>query len=465
MNGRRGLYTVAGASLLLIVGVSFVRLLITPVAGDVAVMVAARQPNNLESTELALHSSVSGWRDVGRTTSIWVPAAPSTKLALEFRLPVGGYDQVRMGKEILPARINVARSILTVVLIVVEGGKPTPNGVYSGSDNVSLGLNELAGNLKPMPAFALVDQFGRTFSNQSIAGHDVVLAAFHTKCRESCPLVTGLLLGLRQKLPTTTELIEVTTDPDGDTPAVLKAYAGNVGASWTFLTGDRESLAAFWRPFGVELSSTDIHRSVLVLIDAHGYIRSYFLGAPDVGGSLPAPLQQQLSSQGRQLVANRGDGWGQAQVLDVIRTIGGLASPSSFGEGQAPGFTLKTLAGKIVSLSDYIGRPVIINFWATYCAPCRREMPMLENIAKNHSGMTLLLVDERDDAGSAGSFVAALHLASTVIFDGDGRVGDLYAVSGLPTTVFVRADGSVEGRYVGETNQQIIAPHLAAIGA
>lgn len=451
--------------LLAAAGLLFAQLLLTPVTGDISVRLSSRQADALSATDLALHSTTLGWQSLGRIPTTAVPKAPATRPVVEIRLPVGSYDQLRVGTQILPARVVVDRTILAVVLIAVDGGRPLQDGVYAGSQNVSVGLNELAGKLKPMPLFSLVDQFGRSFTNQSIAGHDVVLAAFHTTCQESCPLVTGLFLQLAQKLPPATLLIEATNDPAVDSPAVLKMYAGRIGASWTFLTGGDAALTAFWQPFGVELGNGDVHRSVLAVIDSHGYIRTYFMGAPDVGSSLPDPLQQQLNPAGRQLIVDHGDGWGQPQILDVLQALGGLVSPSSASQGRASDFSLKALDGKPLRLSDFSGRPVVINFWATYCAPCRREMPMLDGIAKSHPKMTLLLVDERDDAGAARRFAADLRLRSTVLFDGDGQVGDRYTISGLPTTVFVRADGSIEGRYVGETNEQILAPHLAAIGA
>lgn len=440
-------------------------LLLSPATGNITVMVAASHPEYLASSTFAVHSSGLGWRNLGRSISTKVPAAPATKLLLHARVPVGDYDQIRIGESTRPARISVEATILSVVLVAVDGGRPRSDGVYAGSSNVGLGLNELAGNLKPMPSFALVDQFDRPYGNAAIAGHDVVLAAFHTSCRETCPLVTGLFLQLRQRLPPTTLLLEVTTDPEQDSPEVLKAYAGSVGAGWTFLTGDRAALTDFWRPFDVTLSGEDSHRSVIALIDSHGFIRTYFLGAPDLGGPLPGALQAQLNAGGRQLAESHGNGWGQPQLLDAIRTLGGWAPTPGTSEGRAPAFTLKTLEGRTVTLSDYSGRPVMINFWASYCAPCRREMPLLDAVVKEHPDLTLLLVDERDDAGAARTFAGQLNLASSVLFDGDGQVGDRYSVSGLPTTIFVRGDGSVEGRYVGETSRLSLVAHLAAIGA
>jgi len=79
--------------------------------------------------------------------------------------------------------------------------------------------------------------------------------------------------------------------------------------------------------------------------------------------------------------------------------------------------------------------------------------------------MVVLLIDERDDHQAAAKFIAELQIKSTVLFDGDGKVGDAYGISGLPTTFFIYADGTIEGRYIGETNAGILGPHIATIGA
>ena len=126
---------------------------------------------------------------------------------------------------------------------------------------------------------------------------------------------------------------------------------------------------------------------------------------------------------------------------------------------------MTSLNGERVSLSRYRGRPVLINFWATYCVPCRVEMPLIERMAVQHPKLVVLLVDERDSTPAARSFVNELHIRSTVLVDNEGKAGDLYRVVGLPTTLFVRGDGSVEGRYLGQTDEQILSRHLSAIGA
>ena len=118
-----------------------------------------------------------------------------------------------------------------------------------------------------------------------------------------------------------------------------------------------------------------------------------------------------------------------------------------------------------MSLSDLRGRPVLNDFWATYCVPCRVEMPLLQRTADQHPKLVLLLVDERDSNSAARSFISQLQIRSAVPLDTDGKVGDLYRITGLPTTIFLRTDQTIEGRYIGQTNEQILGPHIAAIGA
>src|SRR5712692_3570211 len=291
--------------------------LLTPARGEVLLLLTARQADRVAATSVELHSA-QGWMEMGSVRARTVPKAPDTAQAFTARVPVGSYDRVRMAGVVVPVALTVQKDLLNTLLVGISGGRPMSNSAYGGSEAVSLGLNELAGQLKPMPPFSLVDQFGRAFTNADIAGHDVLLAAFHTSCRETCPLVAGLFLQLRQRLPPSVLLVEVTTDPLEDTQLVLRDYAGRIGASWTFCSADPQTLTSFWKPFDVELSTSDVHRSTLALIDRHGYIRTYFLGAPDVGGTLPAPLDSQLSAAGRQLLSSHGNGWGDSQIFDAL---------------------------------------------------------------------------------------------------------------------------------------------------
>jgi len=447
-----------GAILLAILAVHYV---FTAPTGEVLFVASAKEPDSIAATRVSLHSS-AGWRDFGATVPRQVPAAPDSTTLWQGPATVGHYDRIRLGPTELASDFNVTRGHLTPVLIPVRDGQALSAPVYAGA-GVSIGLNELAGNFQEVPPFSLIDQFNRPFTNASIAGKEVVVAAFHTSCHETCPLYTGLFLQLRKQLPASVMLVEVTTAPQEDTPDVLREYAGRVGASWTFATGSVEALTNFWAHFYVQLSDGDSHSSTLAIIDPNGFIRTFWQGSPDVGSQLPAPLSADLSPAGRAIVQSHGDRWGQVQVLDALRSSGGLSQPGSGREGPAPPSSLKSLDGRTVSLADLSGRPVLINFWASYCQPCRREMPLIEKYAVSHPQLQVLLVNERDDLGAAKSLVREFGIRSPVLLDPDGVAGDAFRVNGLPTSIFVGLDGSVNSRYIGEMSAAILSSHAAAI--
>src|SRR5260370_25987316 len=156
-----------------------------------------------------------------------------------------------------------------------------------------------------MPSFSLVDQRGAPIDNTSISGRDVVVAAFHTSCHETCPLYRALFVQLAKHLPPSVMLLEVTTDPNVDTPPELSNYAKQIGASWTFGTGTFAQLEGFWKPFDVELASGDSHTSTLVLVDRHGFIRLVYRGVPKVGSDIPGQLVTAVRRRGHYELGSR----------------------------------------------------------------------------------------------------------------------------------------------------------------
>jgi len=117
----------------------------------------------------------------------------------------------------------------------------------------------------------------------------------------------------------------------------------------------------------------------------------------------------------------------------------------------APDFTLRTVDGKQVSLSQFKGKPVIINFWATWCPPCRLEMPALEEISRQAAdkGFVLLAVDKEEDATTVKNFLTQNHYDYLSVLDLDGSVSTMYQVSGIPTSIFVDANGIVRDMHTG----------------
>jgi cytochrome oxidase Cu insertion factor (SCO1/SenC/PrrC family) len=258
-------------------------------------------------------------------------------------------------------------------------------------------------------------------------------------------------------------LAEVTTDPEADTASVLAEYARHIGAHWTFATGSAAALVAFWKPFQVDLATGDSHVSTLALLDRHGYIRLVYRGVPDVGRDISPELLTSLGAEGLHELTSHGDGWGTPQVLQSLLTISGPEQSAS-GGGRAPGFSLSGTDGKRVTLSGLLGTPLVINFWASYCAPCKVEMPMLQRRVGEQSSVRLVLIDEGEVDGVAQGFLRSAGIGQPALLDSDLSVGRSYGAIALPTTVFVRADGSIDARHLGQLDERFLVAELSKLG-
>ena len=146
------------------------------------------------------------------------------------------------------------------------------------------------------------------------------------------------------------------------------------------------------------------------------------------------------------------------------------ASLSAQAPGDtAPAFTLKTLDGDSVSLSDFRGHPVMINFWGTWCPPCRDEIPLIVDAYQAHhdAGLMVLAVDGRDQETSTRAVRRLRRGISDALSRPAGRKGELYAkrygLRGLPTTVFVGADGVVRAVNIGPLSAAALQQHLGEI--
>jgi thiol-disulfide isomerase/thioredoxin len=120
--------------------------------------------------------------------------------------------------------------------------------------------------------------------------------------------------------------------------------------------------------------------------------------------------------------------------------------------GPAPAFQLSGRGGKAIDLSQFKGQVVMINFWATWCGPCRQEMPLLEDIYKKYKpmGFTLVGVNVEPDAKGAEAWLAKQKPVSfPIAFDTDSKVSKMYNVAGMPSTVFVDRKGNIRIMHKG----------------
>jgi cytochrome oxidase Cu insertion factor (SCO1/SenC/PrrC family) len=430
-----------------------------PATGTLLIIGAGHATGSIPQTSLQLHGS-AGWTALGQVSGD-VPAAPDQRELLAVPVAAGTYDGVRLGADEAVVSVTVTAGQVEPILLGIDSGKLIPGAAYAGNDQVNLGLGELSGKFVAMPAFSLLDQSGHPFDSRTTAGKDLVIAAFHTTCHQTCPLYTALFFQLQKRVPPGVLLVEVTTDPATDTPAVLDAYGRGIEANWTFATGSAEALAAFWKPFGVELSGGDSHVSTLALVDRHGYVRLVYRGVPDIGNEISPALVTTLGAEGLKELASHGDGWGAPSVLESLLTITGPESVTSNPGGAAPGFTLDTTDGRRLSLSTFAGQPMVINFWASYCPPCKAEMPLLQKRVALRKDVLLVLVNEGDSRPRAQDFLNSTGIVSASFLDSDLKVGRAYGVVPLPTTVFVRADGTIAGRQIGELDDRVLAAWLS----
>ena len=137
----------------------------------------------------------------------------------------------------------------------------------------------------------------------------------------------------------------------------------------------------------------------------------------------------------------------KSTLTGLIFALFALTSLASSGlEGQAaPDFSLKSSTGENLRLSEYRGEVVMINFWATWCGPCRQEMPLLDELYDRYQrvGFNLLGVNIDDDSSRAMKMVADLGVSFPVLFDARKEVSKLYQVNAMPVTVLVDRDGNV----------------------
>jgi cytochrome c biogenesis protein CcmG/thiol:disulfide interchange protein DsbE len=162
------------------------------------------------------------------------------------------------------------------------------------------------------------------------------------------------------------------------------------------------------------------------------------------------------SSRGRSNTASGATSTAPSAVTTPGAPVGGT---------PAPGFTLRTLDGHVVSLAQLYGHPVLVNFWASWCDQCRHEFPLLAAAQQRHraQGLTIVGIASQDIESDARNFAKHEHASWTLAFDTDNAVGDTYGVRALPQTFFIRPDGTIASRLFGLTSQRELEGDLRGI--
>ncbi len=150
-------------------------------------------------------------------------------------------------------------------------------------------------------------------------------------------------------------------------------------------------------------------------------------------------------------------------VVELPAALNPTGQPPAAQDGRAaPDFRLATPDGTTVRLSDYRGKWVVVNFWASWCGPCRQETPELQRLADRHPQTLVVIgVNQQESAGVAAKFAGQFDVAYPIALDADGAVSVAYRVTGLPRTLLVDPAGVV--RYSG--NGRITEGQVAKLEA
>ena len=131
----------------------------------------------------------------------------------------------------------------------------------------------------------------------------------------------------------------------------------------------------------------------------------------------------------------------------------GLLGLAQAGEvsGPAPDFTLRSNTGKNLKLSEFRGQVVLLNFWASWCGPCRQEMPALDKLHKRYSKLrfAVLGVNVEEDSAQAKRMLREIRVSFPILFDTQNKASELYHVSAMPTTVIIDRDGNMRYLHKG----------------
>ena len=140
------------------------------------------------------------------------------------------------------------------------------------------------------------------------------------------------------------------------------------------------------------------------------------------------------------------------------------AAPTAIGS-PAPDFSLADLDGNPIHLADLRGRPVIINFWASWCGPCVEEFPLLNEASERHAdeGLVVIGIVWRDRSEAARDFMARNDATWIAAMDPGERVASDYGILGPPETYFIGRDGTIVARQIGQVSAASLDEKLAAI--
>lgn len=161
---------------------------------------------------------------------------------------------------------------------------------------------------------------------------------------------------------------------------------------------------------------------------------------------------------------------GIAPALPPVAEAADSQTPAEEEAVLAPDFTVVDAEGNSVALSDHLGQPVVLNFWASWCGPCKSEMPAFDAVSAELAGqvqfMMVNLTDgNRETMDSATAFIAAEGYSFPLLFDTEAAAATAYAVRSIPMTLFIDAEGRIQAYSAGAIDEDLLRQGIDLITA
>ncbi|MEZ5535679.1 MAG: SCO family protein [Thiolinea sp.] len=298
--------------------------------------------------------------------------------------------------------------------------------------------------------FVLTDHRGEVFDLQQQRGKVVVLFFGYTHCPVICPDSLAKMAGVLKQLEAEADqlrVVFVTLDPERDTVGALSGYVPFFGEQLTGLTGSVEDIQAVAKQYHAQFKlnkqdETDQnytldHTADIYVLNRQGKVSSIIpFGMPVE--HIQSVVKQQLAE------TDQTDESGQPATQTQTKT----AQHASDSDGA---IAFLDLQGKIQDLQQWQGKPLLINFWASWCPPCRQELPSLNRAASTMTADVRFLainVGEKDTAVQA--FLQDYPIDFPVWLDEPGASMEHWQIKGMPTTVLLDANGKTVLKIAGE---------------
>jgi thiol-disulfide isomerase/thioredoxin len=154
-----------------------------------------------------------------------------------------------------------------------------------------------------------------------------------------------------------------------------------------------------------------------------------------------------------------------AVVLFAAAPGGALSGPPPATGKPIPEFSLNSLQGTPVRLVDFQGQPMVINFWATWCAPCREEMPLFDRMSRALQGKVVFLaINDNEDLKVVSMFAQTNGISFPILLDPGGTITSRFYVQSYPTTFFIDSEGILRAQHIGQLDEKLMGRYLEAAG-